>query len=581
MQLKFFNLFLSFLNAIKRFGLLLDKNDKKKTFYMLCLIVAGTLLEMLSISIIFPVIQLVLNENFINEYPSLNLLKTYLNFTKNSLIIYSLILLLIIFFIKNVFLTFIIIYKAKFIEHLRNKLSKKLHLKYLGKNYNFFINTHTSELIRNLHQEIPKIIKGIDGILVLVTEILILIGISIVLLYISPVSTAIIITFTLIIFLIYIFFTKKKILTMGKNDQVLFSKLLKETQQGYGNFKEILIYQLKDTFAYQYTNILVDYCRNNRILSIYQQFPRVLFEQIGIFLIIGISIFIFFHEPEKTKAISIIGLYSYAFFRLLPSINKLAVNIQLIIFVKSSVDIINAEFESEKEKDLKIDINEPIDFKEEITIENVSFATEFNNKILENINLKIKKNSKIGIIGQTGSGKSTLLNIIMGLLEPTSGTIKIDKKLLINSSNLWKKKISFVSQSTYLLDESIINNITFNQSENLIDKKKLYEAIKIANLDEFIEKSQFKLKTIVGEGGSKISGGELQRICIARAIYRESEVLIFDEFTSALDEKTEFEIIENIFNLEKTIIIASHKAQTLKYCDDIYEVVDRQLKKKK
>jgi len=580
MQLKFFNLFLSFLNAIKRFGLLLDKNDKKKTFYMLCLIVAGTLLEMLSISIIFPVIQLVLNENFINEYPSLNLLKTYLNFTKNSLIIYSLILLLIIFFIKNVFLSFIIIYKAKFIELLRNKLSKKLHIKYLGKNYNFFINTHTSELIRNLHQEIPKIIKGIDGILVLVTEILILIGISIVLLYISPVSTAIIITFTLIIFLIYIFFTKKKILTMGKNDQVLFSKLLKETQQGYGNFKEILIYQLKDTFAYQYTNILVDYCRNNRILSIYQQFPRVLFEQIGIFLIIGISIFIFFHEPEKTKAISIIGLYAYAFFRLLPSINKLAVNIQLIIFIKPSVDIINAEFESEKEKDLKIDINEPIDFKEEITIENVSFATEFNNKILENINLKIKKNSKIGIIGQTGSGKSTLLNIIMGLLEPTSGTVKIDKKLLINSSNLWKKKISFVSQSTYLLDESIINNITFNQSENLIDKKKLYEAIKIANLDEFIEKSQFKLKTIVGEGGSKISGGELQRICIARAIYRESEVLIFDEFTSALDEKTEFEIIENIFNLEKTIIIASHKAQTLKYCDDIYEVVDRQLKKK-
>ena len=580
MQLKFFNLFLSFLKTIKSFGLLLDKEDKKKAFYMFSLIIVGTFLEMLSISIIFPVIQIVLNENFINEYPSLNLLKTHLNFTKNSLIIYILILFLIIFFIKNAFLTFIIIYKAKFIELLRNKLSKKLHLKYLGKNYNFFINTHTSELIRNLHQEIPKIIKGIDGILVLITEILILIGISVVLLYISPVSTAIIITFTLIIFLIYIFVTKKKVLIMGKKDQVLFSKLLKETQQGYGNFKEILIYQLKDTFVYQYTNILVDYCRNNRILSIYQQFPRVLFEQVGIFLIIGISIFILFYEPEKTKAIGIIGLYAYAFFRLLPSINKLVVNIQLIIFVKPSVDIINAEFESKKEKDLIIDNNEPIDFKEEITVENLSFATEFNHKILENINLKIKKNSKIGIIGQTGSGKSTLLNIIMGLLEPTSGTIKIDKKTLINSSVLWKKKISFVSQSAYLLDESIINNITFNQSESLIDKKKLYEAIKIANLDEFIEKSQFKLETIVGERGSKISGGELQRICIARAIYRESEVLVFDEFTSALDEKTEIEIINNIFNLEKTIIIASHKAQTLKYCDDIYEIVNRQLKKK-
>ena len=580
MQLKFFNLFLSFLKTIKSFGLLLDKEDKKKTFYVFCLIIVGTFLEMLSISIIFPVIQIVLNENFINEYQYLDLIKTHLNFTKDSLIIYVLILFLIIFFIKNAFLTYIIIYKEKFIELLRYKLSKKLHLKYLGKNYNFFVKTNTSELIRNLQQEIPKIIRGIDGILILITEILILIGISIVLLYISPVTTAIIITFTSITFLIYIFVTRKKVVTMGKNDQVLFSKLLKETQQGYGNFKEILIYQLKDTFVYQFTNILFDYCRNNRILSIYQQFPRVLFEQVGIFLIIGISIFIFFYEPEKTKAVGIIGLYAYAFFRLLPSINKLVVNTQLILFVKPSIDIINAEFESEKEKDLIINNNEPIDFKEEIIIENVSFATEFNNKILENINLKIKKNSKIGIIGQTGSGKSTLLNIIMGLLEPTSGTIKIDKKPLINSSVLWKKKISFVSQSAYLLDESIINNITFNQSENLIDKKKLFEAIKIANLDEFIEKSQFKLKTIVGERGSKISGGELQRICIARAIYRESEVLVFDEFTSALDEKTEIEIINNIFNLEKTIIIASHKAQTLKYCDDIYEIVDRQLKKK-
>ena len=143
-----------------------------------------------------------------------------------------------------------------------------------------------------------------------------------------------------------------------------------------------------------------------------------------------------------------------------------------------------------------------------------------------------------------------------------------------------EKKISFVSQSAYLLDESIINNITFNQNENLINKKKLNDAIEIANLNEFIEKAEFKLQTIVGERGSKISGGELQRICIAIAIYRDSEVFIFDEFTSALDEKTETKIIRNIFNLKKKIIIVSHKPQTLKYCDDIYELVDRQLKKK-
>ena len=575
MQLKVFNLFFSFLNTIRSYGLLLDKNDKKKAFYMLFLVIIGTFLEMLSMSIIFPVIQLVLNENFINEY---SFLKKNFNLTQNSLIIYTLILLIIIFFIKNIFLTFVIIYKAKFIELLRNKLSKKLHLKYLGKDYSFFINTHTSELIRNLYQEVPKIIKGIDGILVLITEVLVLIGISVILLYVSPVSTSIIIASTLIILLIYGFVTKKKVHDMGRKDQILFSMLLKETQQGYGNFKEILIYQLKDIFMYQYKNILIDYCRNNRILSIYQQFPRILFEQMGISLIIGVSIFIFFQEPDKAKAIGIISLYAYAFFRLLPSITKLIVNAQLIVFVKPSLDIINVEFESEKEKDLKIINNEAIDFKEQITLENVSFNIGNNNKILEDISLNIKKNSKIGIIGQTGSGKSTLLNLLMGLIEPTSGKIKIDKKTL-KDSPIWKKKISFVSQSTYLLDESIIKNITFNQNDNLIDKKRLYEAIKIANLSEFIEKSEFKLQTIVGERGSKISGGELQRICIARAIYKDSEVLILDEFTSALDEKTENKIIENIFHLEKTIIIASHRVQALKYCDEIYEVIDRRLKK--
>jgi ABC-type multidrug transport system fused ATPase/permease subunit len=575
MQLKVFNLFFSFLNTIRSYGLLLDKNDKKKAFYMLFLVIIGTFLEMLSMSIIFPVIQLVLNENFINEY---SFLKKNFHLTQNLLIIYTLILLIIIFFIKNIFLTFIIIYKAKFIELLRNKLSKKLHLMYLGKDYSFFINTHTSELIRNLHQEVPKIIKGMDGILVLITEILVLIGISVILFYVSPVSTSIIIVFILIILLIYGFVTKKKVHDMGKKDQILFSMLLKETQQGYGNFKEILIYQLKDIFMYQYKNILIDYCRNNRTLSIYQQFPRILFEQIGISLIIGVSIFIFFQEPDKAKAIGIISLYAYAFFRLLPSITKLIVNTQLIVFVKPSVDIINVEFESEKEKDLKIINNEAIDFKEQITLENVSFNIGNNNKILEDISLNIKKNSKIGIIGQTGSGKSTLLNLLMGLIEPTSGKIKIDKKTL-KDSPIWKKKISFVSQSAYLLDESIIKNITFNQNDNLINKKRLYEAIKIANLTEFVEKSEFKLQTIVGERGAKISGGELQRICIARAIYKDSEVLILDEFTSALDEKTENKIIENIFHLEKTIIIASHRVQALKYCDEIYEVIDKRLKK--
>ena len=580
MQVKIYNSFLSFFNSIKSFGYLLDKKDKKKAFFMFFLILIGTLLEMLSIGIIFPVIQLILNDNFANDYPSLFALKNNFNLNENQFTAYILLFLAIIFLIKNIFLFLIVIFNAKFIETLRKKISKKLHLKYLDQNYDFFINSNTSELIRNLYQEVPKTIRGIDSIIILFTEAFVLIGISVVLFYISPLSTTLVITVTLVFSLTYLFLTRKKFFDLGKNDQILYSSLLKETQQGYGNFKEILIYQLKNVFLYQFTNLLVRYCQNNRILSIYQQFPRMLFEQIGIFLIVGVSIFIFFLEPNKVNAIAIISIYTYAFFRLLPSINKLIVNTQMITFVRPSLDIINDEFRKKSEKEFKSEIEEPIEFKKNIDLQDVYFsAKNRKNQILKRVNLNIKKNSKIGIIGETGSGKSTLLNLIMCLIKPTSGQLKVDDKVLVNLPASWRKKISFVSQSAYLLDDTIINNITFSFNNESINEKRLNDAIDIACLKEFIDNSELKLKTIVGERGSKISGGELQRICIARAIYRESEILILDEFTSALDEKTEKKIIDNIFKLKKTIIIASHRVATLKYCDHIYEVSNNQLNK--
>ena len=580
MHVKIYNSFLSFFNLVKNFSILLDKKDKKKAFFMFFLIIIGTLLEMLSIGIIFPIIQLVLNDNFANDYPSLFALKSNFNLNQNQFTNYILSFLIIVFLIKNIFLLLIIIYKAKFIETLRKKVSKKLHLKYLDQNYDFFINSNTSELIRNLYQEVPKTIRGIDSIIILFTEAFVLIGISVILFYISPLSTTLVVTVTLIFCLTYLFLTKKKIFDLGVNDQILYSSLLKESQQGYGNFKEILIYQLKDVFLYQFTKFLTKYCRNGRILSIYQQFPRILFEQIGIFLIVGVAIFIFFIEPSKVKAVGIISIYAYAFFRLLPSINKIIANAQLVVFVKPSLDIINDEFRKKSEKDFKSEINESIEFKKNIDLQDVYFsAKNKSNQILKGVNLSIKKNSKIGIIGETGSGKSTLLNLIMCLIEPTSGQLKVDEKVLVNLPISWRKKISFVSQSAYLLDDTILNNITFSQNNEPINEKKLNEAIDIACLKEFVENSELKLKTTVGERGSKISGGELQRICIARAIYRESEILILDEFTSALDEKTEKKIIDNIFKLKKTIIIASHRVTTLKYCDDLYEVSNNQLNK--
>ena len=447
MNIKFIKSLTTLIYTINSFILLLDKEDKRKSLIIFFFILIGTFLEMLSLGLLFPIIQLILNDNFISDQLFILNIKNYFNLSENAFIIFTLLFLIFVFLIKNVILVFIIIVRAKFIEDLRKKTSKQLYLKYLNQNFTFFINRNSSELIRNLHQEIPKLIQGIDGILIFFTEILILIGMSLVLLYISPYTTIIIILSIIFLLIFYLTITKKKIFNLGKNDQILYSNILKETQQGFGNFKEIFIYSLKDTFLFQFTEILIKYCKNNRILSIFQQLPRIIFEQFGIFLIIGISIFIFSQEVDKTKALAIIGVYAYAFFRLLPSINKMIVNIQLFIFVKPSSDIINKELNLNTNLISKLANDEKIKFQKEIELKDINYNVDSKNKtILENINLKINKNSKIGIVGETGSGKSTLLNIIMGLLEPTSGSIIIDGKNIISHSVNWRKKISFVSQ---------------------------------------------------------------------------------------------------------------------------------------
>ena len=187
------------------------------------------------------------------------------------------------------------------------------------------------------------------------------------------------------------------------------------------------------------------------------------------------------------------------------------------------------------------------------------------------MNFEIKKKSKIGIIGQSGSGKSTFLDILMGLLEPQQGNIFVDDKKIENVKNNWQKIIGCVPQEVFILDNTLKHNIAFGVKKKDIDIKKINLAIKLANLEDLKSSLKFGIETLVGEKGSRLSGGQRQRIGIARALYNDPEILIFDEATNALDAKTEKEIVREIFDksLDKTIIFVSHNKENHKFCDNI------------
>ena len=289
-------------------------------------------------------------------------------------------------------------------------------------------------------------------------------------------------------------------------------------------------------------------------------------------MIILLAYVLLFQQNSFADAIPLLGSYVYAFFRILPSVNKIILNFQAIINGKHSVNFLNKEITrlSETKKDdtdEKNHLSKKISSKKYLSIQNITYSID-NKLIFENLNLTINEKEKIGIIGPSGSGKSTFLNLIMGLLTPDSGTIKYEG---IDIKNM-RKKIGYVSQNIYIMKDSLKNNITLRQGSENIDLNKLNLSIKAAGLINFVNNLSDGLDTIITENAGNISGGELQRIIIARSLYFSKEILIFDEFTSSLDQNTEDSILKEINKINRTMIVVSHKLTSLKYCDKIYQL---------
>ena len=268
----------------------------------------------------------------------------------------------------------------------------------------------------------------------------------------------------------------------------------------------------------------------------------------------------------------------------MPSANKLIVSLVNLTINQRAIQVVHNELNSEQvstESNIKVN-NEKLNFKSKIEIQNLSFRYGTEEKeVIKNINLQINKGEILGVIGETGSGKTTFVDLLIGLLEPTEGSILSDGKDIKLNRIEWFKKIGYVPQNIYLNDESIKKNIAFTSEETLIDEKKVLDAAKKSKLLELVQNKKDKLNFRIGERGNILSGGQKQRLGIARALYNNSEILVLDEFTSALDETTEKEIMKeiSIFKGQKTIILSTHKPSILKYCDRIYDIKNNTISK--
>lgn len=571
------------MNSIKKLLEILPRNIKSKLYIFIILLLISSFFELISISVLIPIAEIIINGN--TSFDIINdLLKEYENkFSKNKIIIVILIFVIILFFVKTLYLILFSYWTNKFSQNIYKIFSEKILDQYFSENYLFFINNKSSELTRNIILETKNVSALTFCYLKIVVELFIFFSIGVFILIIDFKTSLSLICFFLLFTLIYYIFTKKLIFNYGLVRQGSTAKLLKNLQEIFGSIKDIKLKKSENFFKNFFSKNLKMFVRAAYKSNTFNEAPRFLIE-LCFLIILTLIITLNISETDGINSIlPLLVVYLAAGLRLLPGFVKLNSYLQTTESYKPSLNLIYTEFKKNNFesniKDRKYYSNNNFNLGD-ISFKNVDFSFG-KKKIFEDLNLVIKRNSILGISGNSGSGKSTLINILLGLLKVNKGKVLVDNLDIEDSLDQWQKSIGYVSQNIFLLDATLKENIAFGVPIEKINYHELNRVIEYANLTDFLKNLSDGLDTNIGEKGSKISGGQTQRIAIARELYHRPSVLIFDEATTGLDEKTEIQIFKSIEKLKNkiTIIIVSHNQNTLKVCDEVFDL--NQLKKER
>ena len=559
---------------------LIPKEFRVKIVLIFLSSILVALLEILSIALILPLISALVNPeglNFLNKYFDIQNLIFLLN--KSEVITYGILVFVLIILIKVIALIFLNIYKANFYYKIRIKMTNILFKKYLNEDYLFHVYNNSSVLITNIHGEIGLFVKKILNVFSeIFLDLILFFSLLIILLNIRFYETLITLFIFIIFILFYYYLIKKRLDYWGKERQKKDRLKLKHVQQSLLGIKEVKLY-LRELF---FEKVLSDIVKKReyvtRKLSYIAPLPRYLLEIGTVIFILIFTIFFSKSDENLTLLLPEFALYFASFLRMLPICVKLINNLQAIKFGSPVVKTLHREFGRQQKKTT---VEKKVNFNENIKFKNVSFKyPNKSNYILENVNLTLPQGKIIGIIGTTGSGKTTFLNLLTSLISPTSGEIVCDSINISEENRNWKRKISYVTQKTFLTDDTIKNNIIFGDTSEFNDFR-FKESLKLSNLEQFIIDLPNGFDTVVGEGGTQLSGGQIQRISIARALYNSPEILVFDEATNSVDEVTEKNIIKEIFKLRGkcTIFIVTHNKGLTINCDENYFVGNKNIKK--
>ena len=554
---KFYKIVNSIIYTIKIFG------PKGYFLILIFLSLLVSFFELIGVSAILPLISLISSEESNNQTIVFKLYNLFFegNELTNAITFYC--FCLICFFCLraalNIFATYL---QSFYTNSIFKTVSIKLFEIFLKQPYRLFTNKNTGELTKIIINEADNISHFIFSFLGFIVDIFIVFTLIALMAFFNLKVTIFSLMLLSFSFIVINKLTKKSIYLSGIERSKSQDEIYKKINGAFGNFKMIKIYDLIDYQIKSYSNSKLRFVNSLTKKSTLLSIPQQLFQAIGMITILGIILYFTIEEPDNLSTVIVsIALFVMVFLRLLPSVMKITNNLQTMMFLNYSFDILKQSLEIQSD----IIGFDKIEFKENLILENISFEYD-KKKILDDVNIVIQKNSNIAIIGESGSGKSTLINVLVGLISPSQGKVFVDG-VEITKRNLgaFRKIIGYVPQDIFLFDGTIAQNITLNSE---IDEIRLKNVLIKVNLWDMLKKRD-GINTQVGDGGVQLSGGQLQRVGIARALYQNPKILILDEATSALDTHTEDKIISELISIsnEYTLIIITHRDKLINVID--------------
>ncbi len=578
-------------SMLHKVGYLFDKKQKRQLVGLAVLILIGGMLETLGVSLLLPVVEVLMNPEDILDNQFVAIVVDTLNIQSSTqLIIIMLGTLIVLYIVKNAYLLFQTYVQNTFVTRNRNRMISRVMREFLNRPYEVYLGADIPTVFRLTDSDIPNAFQLILVLIQMVTEIVVVVSLCIVVVIISPAMSLFIVTVFLGMTLIITKVLKPRLNDIGHKNQEIQSRIAKWRIQSIYGLKDVKVLHREEFFVRNYYEsgaIGANVARNYAVLN---NLPRLLIETVFMVSVLLFILLYMLRGGDIKALVPQLSAMAVAGIRVMPGTNRINTYLSEIAYSQPCLDYLYENLNESMKMDVngsvtgltKEDMQAPprVELQDRIVLDHITYAYPNTDKnIFTDAHMEVKKGQSVGIMGPSGAGKSTIVDILLGLLHVQAGTITCDGVNIFDNYAAWLAKIGYIPQSIYLIDESIRDNIAFGIDADKIDDKRIWEVLEEAQLREFVEQLPEGLDTTIGDRGVRISGGQRQRLGIARALYHNPEILVFDEATSALDTDTEKAVMDaiNSFHGRKTMVIIAHRLNTIAKCDVIYKVEDEKI----